>query len=68
VPFLDCYHRGALLGDRFPVNSYGPASREDLARLNERVAHNFDRTEIVSETKGRNPLPPELWPGAERPR
>lgn len=66
--FLDCYYYGALLGESFPVNTYGPASSAAIAELRERVRHNFDRTEIVRETLGQNPLPPEFWPGVERPR
>jgi hypothetical protein len=68
VPYLDCYHPAALLGDEFPVNSYGPASQEQLADLAQHIAHNFQRMEIVSQTKGQNPLPADLWPGVSRPR
>lgn len=66
--FLDCYFYGAILGDRFPVNSYGPATPEDLTVLQARVGHNFDRTEIVGETKGMNPLPRDRWFDVRRPR
>lgn len=66
--YLDCFHYGAMLGDQFPVNTYGPATREQLEELRERVAHNFNRTEIVTQTLGQNPLPPSHWPGVKRPK
>lgn len=66
--YLDCYHYGAMLGSQFPVNSYGPATVEELEALRGRVGHNFDTTEIVNFTKGQNPLPKDLWPGVDRPR
>jgi hypothetical protein len=66
--YLDCYFYGAMLGDKFPVNSYGPASVEAIEALKLRVGHNFDRMEVVEETKGMNPLPADLWPGVDRPR
>ena len=66
--YLDCYFYGALLGDMFPVNSYGPASHDDIEVLKLRIGHNFDRMEVVPETKGQNPLPRDFWPGVVRPR
>jgi hypothetical protein len=66
--YLDCFHYGAMLGDKFPVNTYGPATREQLEGLRGRVAHNFNRTEVVQKTLGQNPLPPDLWPGVSRPK
>ncbi len=64
--YLDCYHYGAMLGDKFPVNSYGPATLEDILTLEERMRHNFDRTEVVEQTKGQCPLPQERWPGSSQ--
>ncbi len=59
--FMDCYFYGAMLGNEFPVNSYGPASMEDLTKLKKQIGHNFDRIEFTQETKGQNPLPKEHW-------
>jgi hypothetical protein len=66
--YLDCFFYGAMLGDQFPVNSYGPATISQLETLKARVGHNFDRMEFNERTKGMNPLPADLWPGVERPR
>lgn len=66
--YLDCYLYGAMQGDQFPVNSYGPAPKGDIDRLAKLVGHNFDRMEVVATTKGMNPLPRYLWPDVDRPR
>lgn len=66
--FVDCYHVGAILGDQFPVNSYGPASFSECEELIKRIEHNFNWTELTTQTKGQNPLPRDYWPGVERPR
>ena len=34
------------------MNSYGPASLDDVRRLDVIVRHNFDRTDIIQVTKG----------------
>lgn len=60
--YLDCYHYGALLGQKFPVNSYGPANIEEICLLCIRISHNFHRIEIVKESKGQNVLPKNKWP------
>lgn len=66
--FLDCYFYGALLGKEFPVNSYGPADLDDICLAIKHLAPNFNRMEVVKETRGMNPLPRELWWDVERPR
>lgn len=58
--YLDCYHYGALLGDEFPVNSYGPATLFDLIILKNKLK-GFDRMEIVDKSKGTSPLPKDCW-------
>lgn len=68
VYFLDCYHHGALLGDRFPVNTFGPADYDKLLWLRAKIGAQFDRTEITRETKGQSPVDEPYWPGVERPR
>lgn len=60
--YLDCYHSGAILGETFPVNSYGPATLKELKVLESFIGHNFTRVRFVEETKGQNPLPKERWP------
>lgn len=67
VWYLDCYFYGAMLGEKFPVATYGPAIMTDVAMIAARVAHNFDRMEMVKKAKGQNPLPRDLWPDVERP-
>ncbi len=60
--YLDCYHDAALLGNLFPVNSYGPASIEQIEKLQNRIKQCFTRTTITEFTKGQCPLPEENWP------
>jgi hypothetical protein len=59
-------HSGAVLGDRFPVNTYGPATWDKIEWLRHKMAGQFDRTEIVTDTKGQAPLAEEYWPGTRR--
>ncbi len=67
IYYLDCYFYGALCGDRFPVNSFGPALWDKIDWLRAKIGKNFDRTEIVTDTKGQGPLEEEYWPGSTRP-
>ena len=66
--FLDCYFFGALMGDQFPVNSFGPAELGDIAGLASRIGNSFDRMVITHQTKGQGPIDPAYWPGVDRPR
>lgn len=59
--YLDGYLYGAMLGDQFPVNSYGPASKDEVELLQRHMSSQFDRTEIVPQTKGQSPLDKERW-------
>lgn len=59
--YLDCYFYGALGGEDFPVNSWGPASLEDINDLDKRISKHFNRTEVVKETKGLNPRSQDRW-------
>ena len=65
--YLDGFHYGAVLGDKFPVNSYGPATLDDLAYLMTRLANSFHRIELSHETKGQMPLHPNDWLSDWRP-
>ena len=62
--YLDCYFYGAMLGESFPVNTYGPASREEMERLKRHFEQldplPFDRCELTQETKGQAPQPNPL--------
>jgi hypothetical protein len=66
--YLDCYFYGAVLGDKHPVNSYGPASKSDIEQLQSRIEKSFNRTEITRQTRGQNPLPRHLWADVKRPK
>ena len=56
--FLDCYSSNALCGEHFPVNSFGPMSWGDAARMKRDILSNpltgIDHAEIVTESKGQN--------------
>ncbi len=68
VFYLDCFVYCAMLGDRFPVSTYGPSTWAKLLWLRAKIGDNFDRTDIVRETLGQGPLEEEYWPDSDRPR
>lgn len=63
--YLDCFsytNHSLDGGKKFPVATYGPASRAKILELQAWIAEHFMRTEINRETLGQAPQPMWQWP------
>jgi len=54
--YLDCFHRGAALGKKFPLSTYGPGTLAEIMEVISKVAKSFTAFSITPEPLGRSPV------------
>jgi hypothetical protein len=57
--YLDCYQLG---NEDQPTQTYGPASRSEVMRLQSFVIGRWRKTSVVQKTENLSPVPKDSWP------